>query len=434
MKTTMKMKTHKSMGFSLIVGAVLLAGGITAARATTITSVGTEIGGGGTGYVVENWSNPGVPKTYAVGGSNKYGTAGYYQIRPTDGSATIYEAATAANDLGITAANFPTLYATPSFLSGNPVGFEGNFVNFGGYSIYQAPDSSHLVVQGALSVPIAVTNWIDPAGFGNWGNVVHFTLGASAHFRIGFAVDSVGDGGFAPNYISVYNPATGTVFSGALTPDGTPDMAFFDITGNPGDYFDVALWQNAGTGNGVAALSLITFDALPVSTTNVVTSSLNPAIPGDAVTFTSTITNILVSGNPTNGIVTFKDNGTILGTGSINSSGVATFVTNGLAAGSHPITAEYTGDGVNFVGSTNTPALAQVIWGKPSFVGGPSLVAGSFLLTFTGTTGQPYEVLSTTNLAAGPWITNSSGTFVGGNVTYTNTSPTGNQFYRIQTP
>ena len=36
-------------------------------------------------------------------------------------------------------------------------------------------------------------------------------------------------------------------------------MVFFDITGNAGDAFTVALWQNTGT-QSVAALSLVTFD------------------------------------------------------------------------------------------------------------------------------------------------------------------------------
>ena len=65
------------------------------------------------------------------------------------------------------------------------------------------------------------------------------------------------------------------------------------------------------------------------------------------------------------------------------------------------------------------------------------LSAGMFLVTFTGPSGQPYEVLASTNVATplGTWVTNSSGIFSGGNVTYTNQSPTKpSQFYRIKSP
>jgi len=70
-------------------------------------------------------------------------------------------------------------------------------------------------------------------------------------------------------------------------------------------------------------------------------------------------------------------------------------------------------------------------------VNGAKLTAGMFQVTFTGPNGQPYEVLSSTNVAAplGAWVTNSSGTFPGGNVIYTNQSPTDpRRFYRIKSP
>ena len=76
------------------------------------------------------------------------------------------------------------------------------------------------------------------------------------------AVDAVASGSFAPNYVSVYNATTGTVFSGLLAQDGTPKMVFFDITGKAGDVFGIAQWQATGS-SGRSAISLITFDALP---------------------------------------------------------------------------------------------------------------------------------------------------------------------------
>jgi hypothetical protein len=228
--------------------------------AQIITYVGSETGTPANGFSVQNWSNPGVAKTYDIGGTEEYGTAGYYQIRPTlqSSPSNVSEPASAANDLGITAGSNPTLFSIPSFLT-SATGGAGTFVNFGGYADYRGPDGSTLYRNGALSVSVNNGPFDSPAGSNAsyYGIAMSFTLNSTANFRLGLAVDSVGSGDFAPNYISI-----GGVFSGALTRDGNADMAFFDIQGTSGNTFDVALWQNTGTQN-VAALSLITYDVIP---------------------------------------------------------------------------------------------------------------------------------------------------------------------------
>ncbi len=63
---------------------------------------------------------------------------------------------------------------------------------------------------------------------------------------------------------------------------------------------------------------------------------------GQSETFTATITVLNGSPPPSEGTVTFFDDGAPLGTAPV-SSGVATFTTSGLAVGLHPITASYSG-------------------------------------------------------------------------------------------
>ncbi len=92
------------------------------------------------------------------------------------------------------------------------------------------------------------------------------------------------------------------------------------------------------------------------ATATVVTSSLNPSTYGQSVTFTATVTG--PGGTPT-GTVTFLDGGYSLGTGTLNASGVAKFSTVKLAAGSHSITASYSGN-VNYAGSSSG-AVIQVV-------------------------------------------------------------------------
>ena len=86
-----------------------------------------------------------------------------------------------------------------------------------------------------------------------------------------------------------------------------------------------------------------------------VTSSANPSVTNQAVTFTATVTG---AGTPT-GSVTFKDGTNILGSASLNASGVAVYTTSTLAVATHSITAIYAGDST-YKTSTST-SLSQVV-------------------------------------------------------------------------
>ena len=97
------------------------------------------------------------------------------------------------------------------------------------------------------------------------------------------------------------------------------------------------------------------------NTTTALASSANPSVFGQSVTFTATVTvnSPGVGTIPSGETVTFKDNGSMIGTGTTNASGVATFATSSLAVATHPITAVYAGD-TNFATSTST-AVSQVV-------------------------------------------------------------------------
>jgi len=108
----------------------------------------------------------------------------------------------------------------------------------------------------------------------------------------------------------------------------------------------------------------------PIPTTTMIASSLNPAPFGTAVTFTATVGDNLrlptnPAGLPPTGTVSFYDGAVLLGattladaTGNIDDA-IATYSTSALSAGSHNITAVYTGTS-EFDASTSG-ILAQVI-------------------------------------------------------------------------
>jgi sugar lactone lactonase YvrE len=110
----------------------------------------------------------------------------------------------------------------------------------------------------------------------------------------------------------------------------------------------------AGAGYGQSSVASAAYVILTVPTI-ALTSSVNPAGVGQAVTFTATLTSS--AGTPT-GTVAFFDGTTKLGTGTL-AAGVATYATSSLAVGAHAITAQYSGD-ANFAAVTST-ALGETV-------------------------------------------------------------------------
>ena len=97
------------------------------------------------------------------------------------------------------------------------------------------------------------------------------------------------------------------------------------------------------------------------ATSTMLTSSQNPSIFTQSVTFTATVT--VAAGTPT-GTVQFFDQGVALGSPvALTASGgmfTAAFSTSSLSVGNHSITAVYSGDN-NFTGSTSNTILQNVI-------------------------------------------------------------------------
>ena len=130
---------------------------------------------------------------------------------------------------------------------------------------------------------------------------------------------------------------------------GTNLVVYFPTTGQPG-YGNGA--NNSGNNDIFNSYTFVA-DAAPSPTTTL-TASQNPSLFGGAVTFSATVAG---SGATPTGTVTFKDGSTVLGTATLNASGVAYYGTSALTAGTHSITAVYSGDG-SYSASTSS-ALSQ---------------------------------------------------------------------------
>lgn len=95
-----------------------------------------------------------------------------------------------------------------------------------------------------------------------------------------------------------------------------------------------------------------------LSSTTVVSSG-SPANVGQNVVFTATVTGSAGALKPT-GTVVFFDGATRLGSGVVDAAGKASFATAALAAGTHSITAAYSGD-ANFASSVSAAISQQIV-------------------------------------------------------------------------
>jgi hypothetical protein len=188
-----------------------------------------------------------------------------------------------------------------------------------------------------------------------------------------------------------YSPAAGTALAA-----GTQALG---VTFTPTDTADYTTAS--------ATVSLVVNQATATLT---LASSANPVAFGLPLTFTATVAPATATGT-----VTFADSSTTLGTVPI-STGVATYSTSTLAAGSHSITASYSGD-TNDTSSAST-ALTQAINTIPQVVT-TSLSGGtagaSYLATLTVSGGAaPYTwSINSGSLPAGLSLNNSTGAILG---------------------
>jgi hypothetical protein len=127
--------------------------------------------------------------------------------------------------------------------------------------------------------------------------------------------------------------------------------------------------SQAGDSNYNAATAVAeSFNTAQAATTTVLSSSINPSDIGQSVTFTATITSANTSA-PT-GTVQFKDGVDNLGSAVNCVSGggnscMVQFSTTTLTAGTHAISAIYSGD-TNFVGSSGLLSGGQVVTSQPA--------------------------------------------------------------------
>jgi hypothetical protein len=190
--------------------------------------------------------------------------------------------------------------------------------------------------QAATTLSVSTSGWLAAADFNGDGKLDLLIMGASSlELMLGN-----GDGTFeAP--ASYFAGGGGYPAVGDLNRDGKPDLVVPSLE-------TVSVLTNIATG-------------FRYATSTTLSSSANPAVAGQTVTFTARVAGT-VTGSPT-GMVTFNDGGTSLGSAQVNNGQAALMST--LSAGSHTIAAAYSGDSTFLAGTSS--ALVETANATPDF-------------------------------------------------------------------
>ena len=323
---------------SLIVGAHSITatyGGDTNFTSSTSTAVMQTVTGTPSDVVLTSTLNPSGANVAFTFTTTIAGTGG----TPT-GTASFFDGAywLASSTLTGGAATLST--------SALPIGSHSITVQYSGDTTF-APGTSNVVTQfvtGTKPSATALTSSLNPSVKGQ---------------AVGFTATVTSTTGGTPTGIVTFFDGTTSLGAGTLNASG---VATFTTPTLAAASHAITAQYGGDTNYASSTSSALTqvVDALP--STTALTSSLDPSVIGQGVTFTATIT--IPSGGTPTGIVAFLDGTTSLGTGTLNTSGVATFTTSTLAAASHAITAQYGGD-TNYASSASS-ALTQVVDALPS--------------------------------------------------------------------
>ncbi len=149
-----------------------------------------------------------------------------------------------------------------------------------------------------------------------------------------------------------------TVWASNVTVDGSGHASFSTTALAVGSHTITATFTGAsgwGNSSGNAAPQVVNSAATTTATT--ASSSPNPSVFGQPVTFTSTTTS---SGGVPAGTLTFTEGATVWASNvTVDGSGHASFSTTALGAGSHTITATFTG--ASGWGNSSGNAAPQVV-------------------------------------------------------------------------
>ncbi len=258
---------------------------------------------------------------------------------------------------------------------------------------YQGVEDSFLASSNTATVVMAAAPTATGLGVAPSGSVI---AGTTVTFTATIAPAPTGS---PAGTVSFYNGET-LLGSGPVNSSG---IATFITSSLPTGVLSLTAVYSGNAGFAPSTSAAVTETVTSPSaatTTTTLTALPNPAIVGQSVAFTATVSPA-PTGSPL-GTVSFYDGSTLLSGSSVNSLGVATFSTASLPAGLNSITAVYSGN-TGFAASTST-ALSEMVAASAAatvttLTASPNPLADGQPATFTATvtpapTGSPAGIIS----------------------------------------
>jgi hypothetical protein len=258
-----------------------------------------------------------------------------------------------------------------------------------GYHVYRAPTVAGPFTRLTSNL-ITGTNYTDPLLSSNVYMVRAVKLeasGSGSYYNPSQGIFQNLNGDFGPPVLTIAAQSTNKIYGAPL-----PAFTLFYSGFTNGDtaaslsslpVLSTTASNNSPAGNypihvsGAVSTNYIlkfldgALTVLPAATTGSLSASSNPSLPGQSVSFTSTLGTLPPGAGTPAGTVQFKIDGTNSGAPVSLSGGTATCTNSNLAHGMHLVVAEYAGD-ANFMGTTKVLFPAQLV-NTPS-VAGPDII------------------------------------------------------------
>jgi hypothetical protein len=279
----------------------------------------------------------------------------YGALRSTDGALTVIaiNKTTSPIQTSLSLANFnSTATATPftysnanmtQIIAGAAVPVASNTLNYN----FPAYSATVFVFTAATSSTAATTTSLVTSS-------ANITLGQSVAFT---ATVTPGSGTGTPTGTVTFNDGAAQLGTGTLNSSGS---AIFSTSGLAvGSHSVTAVYSGDAnfSSSASAAVSVTVSAPAKTATTTSLTASATQLTTGQSVTFTASVAAQSGSGTPT-GSVIFLDGQSQIGTSPLSASS-SSFTSTSLSAGTHSITAAYSGD-TNYAGSTSAPVSITV--------------------------------------------------------------------------
>jgi hypothetical protein len=229
--------------------------------------------------------------------------------------------------------------ATSTAISSLAVGVHTVTATYSGDGTYRAATGTLTQAVDAAASTVLVASSANPSVS---GQPVHFTATVSA--QAPGAGTPAGQVQFKIDGASAGSPVT---LSGGVATSG--DFSSLPV----GNHTVEADYLGSGSFNATSGLLPGGQAVNKASTTTAVTSSLNPSVGGQAVTFTATVSPVAPGAGTPDGTVLFTIDGSASGSPVTLVDGVATLSTSSLAPGSHTVAAAYSGS-ASFTASSGT--------------------------------------------------------------------------------